>query len=322
MKKPSSIVCFVAGALLLAATAFAQNGDATAQGRAVVTVLPAQAASSVIVPATDLAVKVGGKQASVTGWTPLKSRPVELVFLIDSAARASLGTQFGAISSFAREMPANMKMTIAYMENGQAVFTEPLSSSPAVVLQALRMPAGPPGISASPYFCLSNLAKNWPSHDRTSRREVVMITDGVDPYYVRYDPEDPYVQSAIHDSVRAGLVIYSIYWRSEGVLGRSGYATFAGQNLLNEVTQATGGNSYWQGYGNPVDFEPYFKDLRHRLEGQYELSFAAPRNGRAGVERLQMHVNATSAKVDAPQQVYVGPAEETLEAHPIERGAE
>ncbi len=309
MKKLSRILCIVATALFLATTAFAQYGDATEQGQAVVTVLPTKAGPPVTVPATGLAVKVGGKQATVTGWTPLNNHPVELVLLIDGAARSSLGTQFAAITNFVHEMPANTKMAIAFMENGNADFTEPLSSNPAVVLKSLRLPAGPPGISASPYFCLSNLAKNWPSQDRSARREVVMITDGVDPYYVQYNPEDPYVLNAIHDSAHAGLVVYSIYWRNEGLLGRSGYGTVTGQNLLNEVTQATGGYSYWEGFGNPVDFEPYFKDLRHRLDGQYELSFTAPLNGKAGVERLDMHVNVQSAKVDVPQQVYVHPAE-------------
>lgn len=321
MKSPNSIIGLVAAALFLTATAFAQRGEGAEQGQAVVTVLPAQAESSVAVTATDLAVKVDGKQATVTGWTPLKNHPVELVLLIDGAARSSLGTQFSSITNFVNEIPANMKMAIAYMENGNPVFTEPLSSNPAVVLKALRMPAGPPGISASPYFSLSNLAKNWPSHDRSARREVVMITDGVDPYYVQYNPEDPYVLNAIHDSVRASLVVYSIYWRNEGRLGSSGYGAVTGQNLMNEVTQATGGYSFWQGFGNPVDFEPYFKDLRHRLDGQYHLSFTAPLHGKAGLERLEMHLNVRSAKVDAPQQVYMS-AEEALGAESVQRGAE
>jgi hypothetical protein len=321
MKKPNSMVCLAVAALFLTATAFAQQGEGGEQGQAVVTVLPAHAGSTAAVPAVDVAVKVDGKQATVTGWTPLNNHPVEMVLLIDGAARSSLGTQFSSITNFVHEMPANMKMAIAYMQNGNPVFTEPLSSDPATVLKALRMPAGPPGISASPYFCLSNLAKKWPSHDRSARREVVVISDGVDPYNVRYNPEDPYVLNAIHDSVRAGLVVYSIYWRNEGRLGRSAYGAVTGQNLMNEVTEATGGYSYWEGFGNPVDFEPYFKDLRHRLDGQYQLSFTAPLNGKAGVESLHMHLNVPSAKVDAPQQVYVS-AEEAMGAHSVQRGAE
>ena len=102
----------------------------------------------------------------------------------------------------------------------------------ADVLKGLHLSSGIPGSNASPYFCLSDLAKNWPSHDRTARREVLMVTDGVDNYNRQYDPEDPYVMSAINDSVRAGLVVFSIYWKDMGRANNTWYETNAGQNLL------------------------------------------------------------------------------------------
>ncbi len=66
------------------------------------------------------------------------------------------------------------------------------------------------------YFCLSDLAKRWPSQDPAARREVVMVTDGVDNYQRQFDPEDPYVQAAIADSLRAHLVVYALYWKNQG----------------------------------------------------------------------------------------------------------
>ncbi len=103
-----------------------------------------------------------------------------------------------------------------------------------------------------------------------------MVTDGVDYYNLRYDPDDPYVQAAIADAVRARIVIYSIYWRNQGRFDRTMYANDSGQNLMLEVTQATGGHSYWEGFGNPVSFQPFLEDLTRRLQNQYEISFAAP----------------------------------------------
>jgi hypothetical protein len=173
------------------------------------------------------------------------------------------------------------------------------------VLKGLRIPSGSPGENASAYVCLSDLAKHWPSQDRSARRIVVMITDGVDYYNPRYDPEDPYMQTAITDSVRSGLVVYSIYWENKGRFDRTWYANNAGQNLLLQLAEATGGESYWQGLGNPVSFAPYFKDLNRRLQNQYEVAFTAPVN-KPGVESMKLKVNNGAAKVDAPQQVYVG----------------
>lgn len=167
------------------------------------------------------------------------------------------------------------------------------------------MPAGAPGTSSSPYFCLSDLAKNWPSHDPSARREVVLITDGVDYFNLRYDPQDPYVQAAIKDSIRSGLVVYSFYWMNRGRIDQSAYENNSGQSLLQEVTQATGGYSYWEGTGNPVSFDPFFRDLRRRFQNQYKVAFSSELKGKPQIERFSVKLQGIDAKVSAPQQVLV-----------------
>jgi len=301
-------IALTAGTLFAACPAFAQRDSQQGQGRAIVTVLPsAKNGNAGQISAQSLKVKVNGKESAVTSFNQLQENnsPIELVLLLDAGARASLGTQFGDIQNFVKEMPPNSRMAIAYMQQGRAAFASQLSSNPADVLKGLHLSSGIPGENASPYFCLSDLAKNWPSHDRTARREVVMISDGVDNYERRFDPDDPYVQTAIKDSVRAGLVVYSIYWQNTGRMNSTGYETNAGQNLLLLVTQATGGNSYWQGLGNPVSLQPFFQDLRRRLNNQYEVSFTAPSSGKPQVESLKVDLHVPSAKVAAPQQVLV-----------------
>jgi hypothetical protein len=286
--------------------AFAADSNQEGQGRAVITVIHGQEIPGGI-PQQMLQLKVDGKESSITGWTPLRGpqSKIELVLLIDDGARGSLGTQLNDIAKFIGSVPPNAKVAVAYMLNGRAEFSGPLTADRTAVARQLHLPlAGAAGINASPYFCLSDLAKNWPSRDNNARREVVMVTDGVDNYNRRYDPEDPYVQAAIDDAVRARLIVYSIYWTNAGRFDRTGYGANDGQNLLAEVAQATGGNTYWQGFGNPVSFEPYFEDINQRLENQYELQFMAPLGSKPQVESLKLKVN-TPAKVDAPQQVYV-----------------
>src|ERR1700687_5493504 len=262
MKTIGLAIALSAGAVLAASPAFAQKNDQQGQGRAVVTIMPQHPNDNVGQVPHAFKVKVNGKESSVINFAPLQdsNSPVELVLLIDGGARTSLGSQFGDLETFVKEMPPNTRMAIAYMENGRAVLGSQLSSNGQDVLKSLHLSNGFPGSNASPYFCLSDLAKNWPSHDRTARREVLMVTDGVDNYDRRYDPEDPYVDTAVNDSVRAGLIVYSIYWKDMGRANNTWYENNAGQNLLLMVTQATGGNSYWEGVGNPVSLQPYFQD--------------------------------------------------------------
>jgi hypothetical protein len=297
------------GVVLAASPIFAQKYDQQGQGRAVVTILPSNKQADAVgqVTAQSMKLKVNGKESAVTSFTQLQdaNSPVELVLLLDGGARTSLGTQFSDIQNFVKEMPPNSKVAIAYMENGRAVFASQLSANAGEVLNGLHLSTGVPGSNASPYFCLSDLAKSWPSHDRTARREVLMVTDGVDNYDRQYDPEDPYVDSAINDSIRAGLIVYSIYWKDMGRANNTWYQTNAGQNLLQTVTQATGGYSYWEGIGNPVSLQPFFQDLRRRLNHQYELNFTAPSNGKPDVETMKVELKVPSAKVDSPQRVLV-----------------
>ena len=193
------------------------------------------------------------------------------------------------------------------MDSGTARLTGPLTTDHQAALKGLHIPAGFVGQDASPYFCLSDLAKHWPSNDPNARREVVMVSDGVDYYYRRYDPDDPYVQAAVTDSVRADLVVYTMYWRNKGFFDRTMYANNSGQNLMLELTQATGGYSYWEGLGNPVSFQPFLKDLDKRLGNQYEVGFVAPLKNKPQVLNMKVKTEGVSgAKIDAPQQVYVG----------------
>jgi hypothetical protein len=214
----------------------------------------------------------------------------------------------GDIQGFVKSLPPTTAVGIAYMANGRAVFSGPLTTDKAKALQALRLPAGSPGSSASPYFCLSDLAKHWPSTDRDNRREVVMITDGVDPYNLRFDPENPYLQTAINDSIRAGLIVDSIYWHDQGRYDQGLYQNNAGQSLLNLVSQATGGKSYWQGLGNPVSFSPFFEDLGRRLQNQYELGFDVPAKSKAQIVSLKVKLTMPDTKIDAPERVELVPA--------------
>ena len=135
-----------------------------------------------------------------------------------------------------------------------------------------------------------------------------MISDGVDPYYMEYDPDEPYLKAAIDDSVRAGIVLYTIYWESRGSGSTGRYENNAGQNYLLEVAQATGGKSFWMGMGNPVSFDPYFDELTRRFRNQYELGFATGLTGKPQIEELKLSFSAPGAEVDAPGQVMVYPA--------------
>jgi len=296
------------GMLAAVAPAFAQGSDSVA-AQAVITVMGKNNEAPAPLREQDLKVQVGGKSANITDLVPLRGdrAGLELVVLIDGSARTSLGTQMGDIEHFVKSLPPTTSVAIAYMQNGAAVFAQPFTTDKAQALGALHLPGGTAGSNASPYFCLSDLAKKWPPTNRENRREVVMITDGVDPYNLRFDPDNPYLQAAINDSIRAGLIVDSIYWHDQGRYDNGAYQNNSGQSLLGQVSQVTGGKAYWQGLGNPVSLAPYFDDLGRRLQNQYELGFEVPAKSKPEITTLKVKLTMPETKIDAPQKVVVVP---------------
>jgi hypothetical protein len=303
----STIGLSAAMVLMVAAPAFGQ-GEKEGQGQAVITILPKHDGDAVPnFSAQDVKLKVDGKDSSVSNLVPLRGAHdnLELVVLIDGGARANLGNQLDEMSKFITSLPPNARVAVAYMEFGRAVLQSPLTTDHAQAARGLHLTSGVPGSNGSPYFCISDLAKHWPQGDGTARREVLMVTDGVDEYNRRYDPDDPYVQAAVSDSVHAGLVVYAIYFRNRGRADNTFYENNAGQNLILQITDATGGKSFWEGTGNPVSFDPYLEELSRRLKNQYELSFLTHSNGKPMVDNLKLKISAPGLEVDAPHQVLV-----------------
>ena len=81
-----------------------------------------------------------------------------------------------------------MELLVGYMSNGRVAVEVPFTADHASAAAKIRLPLGMPGVSASPYFCLSDFVKRWPgtaSDDGVvihgKARFVIMITNGVDP---------------------------------------------------------------------------------------------------------------------------------------------
>ncbi len=294
-----------AALLLTPAALLAQNEGGSATADTVVTILPKKGDAAPPVPQSSLEVKVDGKKTQPTTWQPYGHGEVQLVLLIDDSARSSFGRNLDDLSTFVSGLPPNVSVAVAYMLNGAAQFTGPLSKDKAGVAKTIHLPGGTPGSNASPYFCLQDLAKRWPAPPSAARREVLMITDGVDEYNLRYDPDDPYVHAAMDAANRANLVIFSIYYRDQGRLSRSFYETNAGQNYLFQVADATGGNVYYEGLSNPVSFQPFLQDLDRRLENQYELGVPVKPEKKVSYADLKVKSDVGAVKLKAANRVAV-----------------
>jgi hypothetical protein len=190
------------------------------------------------------------------------------------------------------------------MQNGIARVEQDLTSDHALAAKALRLPMGIGGVNASPYFALSDLVKRWPASN--GRREVVMVSSGVDRYYGGNDMLDPYLSAAIEDAQRAGVLVSAIYSPGAGHFGHDYWQTYWGQLYLAKLADETGGESYYIGFtGPPVAFAPFLDDLASRLSHQYLLGFLAKPEKKAGLRQVKVTTEVPNADLVAAKMVYV-----------------
>jgi hypothetical protein len=225
------------------------------------------------------------------------------VLLDDSSRSSSLAIQFPELRTFLESLPATTQVAVGYMRNGTFGLVQGFTADHHEAARSLRLPNSIPGENGSPYFVLSDLAKHWPSKQPTNRRAVLMLTDGVDPYYGTADMDDPYVTAAIRDALKENVMVYSIYLRGAGLYGRSDWVTNFAQSRLWEVSEQTGGYSYAIGFIDPVTIAPFLKDLRERLDNQYRVTVEAWND--KGVQSVKLKTELRGLKIEGPTHIYV-----------------
>jgi VWFA-related protein len=295
------VLLAVSGALRPAA------GQETSTARAVVTVTTKSAEDTATVPRPSITVYENRKIQQVTGWNPLRGERagLQLVVLLDDSSRGNLGSQLNDLRTFLTGLPPTTQVAIGYMRNGAPNLAQAFTSDHAQAAQSLRLPTGTAGINGSPYFCISELVKHWPGGDQNVRREVIMVTDGIDRYSGgRFDPDNAYVQAATSDAQRAGVIVYSIYYKGTGRLDQSALATDGGQNYLTQISDATGGQVYLEGFGNPVSFAPFLSDIQRKLQNQYELTYVS--SAKPGLQAIRVKTTQPNTNLKWPARVPVG----------------
>ncbi|MDE1155705.1 MAG: hypothetical protein PW735_08230 [Acidobacteriaceae bacterium] len=290
----------------MASVAAAQSAEPTASEAA--SLVQVETKGNQAVSASTFTLQVDGRTTPIQGLSPIQPQNLEVALLIDDGARRGLSLQLGDLDAFIKELPPGVKVLVGYMSNGTVMSVGRFSADKEAVAKQLRIPFGIPGLSASPYFCLSEFVKHWPSNVPAARI-VLMITNGVDLYNGStsiMNQNSPYVQTAGDDAQRAGVVVYPLYYGDAGIYGMRN--NFSGQSYLQQIADATGGESLYGGTITPVSFKPYLDTFVKQLEGTYVMNFQLPpvkREHSGSLLRMHVKSNEKGIKVRSPQNVVV-----------------
>jgi hypothetical protein len=270
----------------------------------VVTLEPRSGKSIPAIEKHDISVREGKDQRPVTEFTSLKTADTQLMLLIDDSSRGTFGTEISTLKQFILGLPPNFSVAVAYMRNGMAQLTQNFTLDHNAAANGIRLTIGPSGADVSPYDSLSDAAHKWPQPG-AQRKEVLMIGSGIEGLGGGYFSDNPYVNAGIESALKSGLIVYTIYSPSAGHAGHSLWRNTWGENFLSELSDATGGESYFIGYGSPVSFQPFLDQFLTAQQNHYLLSFMARPEKKAGFQPIRVSVENKDASVAAPTKVFV-----------------
>lgn len=277
-------------------------------------------------------VKHGKDRLQVSDWIPARGdqSALQLFILIDDTCTSSLGLYLDDLRTFIKVQPASTSVAVGYMRNATVTVAKDFTTDHEQAAGALRLPLGTLSSQDSPYLSLISLVKGWP--ESKIRREVLMITDGIDRLrgYVaaapattgvgrtspgrQAGPSMPYispdVSTASEVSQHYGVIVHSIYARGVGRADRNYYETQNGLNGLSKLSDETGGEAFYLTAQNAVSIKPYIDRLQTILANQYFLVFLAKPQKKAGLQRIKLDSDVANTELAAADNAWV-PAQST-----------
>ena len=295
---------FFAAALLINGGLLLAQGNGSSAGVPVQMIVTIEALHGKNVPVLnreDVVVHQGQNRLRVTDWVPAQGEHagIDLFVLIDEACGTQLGSYLEDLRQFINSQPATTRVGIGYTSN-RVEIRQSLTADHAQAAKALRLPMEI--IGGSPYVSLSDLIQQWPADNKT--REVLIVSDGNDPLD-GWGLSSPYVDAAIENAQRAGIVVYSIYFPAVGHSGHSPWRIFQGQDYLAKLSDETGGESYNLSTAPPVSIAPFTENMAERLSHQYVVTFLAKAGPKAEFQSVKLTTEVPNAELVAATKVYV-----------------
>jgi hypothetical protein len=270
----------------------------------------------------EVKVKQGKTFLQVTQLIPAQgdNAALQLMILIDDTLNPVVGGNLNDLKEFIKAQPPSTVIGIGYMSNAGVNVVQNFTPDHDLAVKAVRLPRGVLSTMDSPYLSLISLVKGWTQ--QTVRREVLMLSDGIDrlrgetpapsrlgpnfgPVYHSMPTLSTDATSASEISQRYNVIVHSLYAVGVGRAGRSSWDLQMGLSGLSKIADETGGECYSLGTSNLVSFKPSLERLQRALDNQYYLVFLAIPKKNAGLQRVNILTEISNSEIAAPDNVWV-----------------
>src|SRR5215813_1567126 len=250
----------------------------------------------------DLQLRSGKERLQIADLR--REETLRLAILIDDSLDASVANQWSDLKQFILDQPSTTYIAVAYARNGNAAITQDFTNNHELAAKALRIPIGSAGAIASPYLAVLDFLKRWPSPG--GRNSILFITAGID--YFRgggFGLQNPDVDSAISRAEKENVNVWTVYSPDNFHRGRSFFRVNNAQSLLSKLSEQTGAESYFLGFGAPVTLKPYFDEINEHLKNQYLLSFRGDGGKKGKFVSARVHTETPNVEFLTFDQTWV-----------------
>jgi len=298
--KLSSVVLLAAG---LAAILIFTAANAAAAGpenvTLTVTAVEKKDVNAPPVSRGDVQFYVNKERTQIADWR--RGEKLYLVVLIDDSLNSQVASQWNDLKEFFNNQPDTTYISVSYARNGEAMLVQDFTNDHALAAKALRLPMGS-GAFSSPYFAVQDLIKRWPSSG--DRRSILLISSGIDYFHGNY-PTSPDLETTIEHAQKQNINIWSIYYPDAGQRSHRFFLVGRAQSDLSELTEETGGESFYMGTTAPVAFKPFLDELATHLNNQYLLAFQGNGGAKGRFERDRVTTEVPNLEFLHASQVFL-----------------
>jgi VWFA-related protein len=249
----------------------------------------------------DVELYQGKERLQVADWR--KSDPLLLAVVIDDSLGTNIASQWSDLKGFMLSQPPTTLIGVFYGRNGTVTVAQDFTADHELAAKALRIPFGGQGAFSSPYLELQDMIKRWP--DNKERKSILLISSGIDYFRGNFGPYSPDLDPTIDRAQKANINIWTIYAPDSGHTGGGFFRVSNAQSSLSQLSDETGAESYYLGFGQPVNLKPYFDEISTHLSNQYLLTFATSAGGKKGrFERVRVATELPGAEFMTPSEVF------------------
>ncbi|HEY2972417.1 MAG TPA: hypothetical protein VGJ48_07885 [Pyrinomonadaceae bacterium] len=250
----------------------------------------------------DLTVNEDGEPQTILSVRAMGTNsPINLIVLIQDDVVSSIGLEMKSLAEFIRRLPRGSRVSVGSLRAGSLQLRQKFTADLEKAAKSLRGPIGIASVAPyNPYIEVIEALKRFDAQP-AGRRAVLLVSDGLDTSH-GIDSSGPTqsldLQRAINEAQRRGVAIYSFYAPTV-TTATDGNLVPNAQSSLQRISDETGGRAFFQGFGAPVSFDPFIKELNSALDRQIALTYLST-HLKKGFHRVKISSSTSGVEISYP----------------------